>query len=80
MDALKLREDDEGVWVRPQLIAEVTYQEIQESPDESSGYALRMPKFIRWQEDKTVEDIDDLQKIRQLFNQQYNRHPLNELP
>ena len=71
----KMRENDEGILVKPTVVFEVTYQEIQETENYTSGYALRVPKVVRLRHDKKVEEIDDLEKLRRLFELQYERYP-----
>ena len=52
---------------------EATYQEIQETDEYPSGYALRVPKIVRFRPDKKAEEIDDLVKLHKLFEVQYER-------
>ncbi|EGQ42859.1 MAG: DNA ligase I, ATP-dependent, dnl1 [Candidatus Nanosalina sp. J07AB43] len=61
-------EDGRKVEVRPEVIVEVEYEEIQESPTYSSGYALRFPRMKRFREDK--EEADTLERITDLYNNQ----------
>jgi len=82
MDALatiiertKTDADDEGVFVKPTVVVEVTYQEIQETDEYTSGYALRVPKIVRFRTDKTVEEIDTIEKLKKLYELQYERFP-----
>lgn len=86
MDALrtviektKISEDDEGVFVKPSVVVEVTYQEIQETDEYTSRFALRVPKIVRFRADKTVDDIDTVEKLRKLFELQYERYPAQTL-
>ena len=80
VDKLTVKSDQEGVWVKPSIVFEVTYQEVQESPDETSGYALRVPKLVRIRDDKVVSEVDTLDKVRRLFTQQYEtRYPVKDL-
>ncbi|MEM1552204.1 MAG: ATP-dependent DNA ligase [Candidatus Bathyarchaeia archaeon] len=86
MDALatviertKTREDDEGVFVKPTVVVEVTYQEIQETDEYTSGYALRVPKIVRFRTDKTVDEIDTLDKLKKLYELQYERFPVQSI-
>ncbi|RLI37100.1 hypothetical protein DRO55_02120 [Candidatus Bathyarchaeota archaeon] len=76
LERIKIGEDKEGIYVKPMIVAEVTYQEIQETDEYTSGYALRVPKIIRFREDKTVEEIDDVDKLRRLYELQYERYPV----
>ncbi len=52
------------VTFEPNVVFEVGYAEIQRSPNYESGYALRFPRFIRLREDKSVDEIDTLDTIR----------------
>ncbi|MBS7616961.1 ATP-dependent DNA ligase [Candidatus Bathyarchaeota archaeon] len=82
MDALrtviertKTSEDEEGVYVKPTIVVEATYQEIQETDEYTSGYALRVPKIVRFRTDKTIEEIDTVEKLGKLYELQYERYP-----
>lgn len=78
---IKVREDDEGVFVKPSVIFEVTYQEIEKAKDYTSGFAFRVPKFVRLRDDKTIWEIDTIDKIKKLYALQYERYtPKEELP
>jgi DNA ligase-1 len=86
MDALRdvvektgISRDDEGVFLKPSVVVEATYQEIQETDEYTSGYALRVPKIVRFRPDKKVEEIDDLEKLHKLHEMQYERHPFQSL-
>ncbi len=73
LEETKISDDEEGIFVKPTIITEVTYQEIQETDEYTSGYALRVPKIIRFRRDKTTEEIDDLEKLKKLYELQYER-------
>ncbi len=62
-----------SVRLKPRVIIEVNYEEIQKSPSYSSGYALRFPRFIRLREDRSREDIDSLSTIEGLYKGQRHR-------
>lgn len=61
-------EDGRKVEVRPEVIVEAEYEEIQKSPKYSSGYALRFPRMKQFREDK--EEADSLEKIENLYENQ----------
>ena len=65
--------DDEGFFIKPSIVLEVTFQEVQISEDYTSGYALRVPKVVRFRPDKNVDEIDSLDKIQNLYELQYER-------
>jgi DNA ligase-1 len=64
------KEEGRKVEVRPEVIVEVEYEEIQESPTYSSGYALRFPRMKQFREDK--EEADSLEKVENLYEDQEN--------
>jgi len=55
------------VKIKPTIIVEVAYEELQKSENYSSGYALRFPRFVRLREDLSLNDIDDISKIKSLI-------------
>ena len=55
------------VKLKPKVVVEVAYEEIQKSPTYTSGYALRFPRLVRIRPDKGPEDADTLQRIEQLL-------------
>jgi DNA ligase-1 len=69
----KISQDETGVFIKPSFVIEVTYQEIQLTDEYSSSYALRVPKVIRFRSDKGVEEIDTLDKMKELYEIQYER-------
>jgi len=75
----RINADDEGVFVKPTVVVEATYQEIQKTDEYTSGYALRVPKVVRFRPDKKVDEIDDLSKLRKLYELQYERYPVQTL-
>ncbi|MBD3164591.1 ATP-dependent DNA ligase [Candidatus Woesearchaeota archaeon] len=59
------------VKVRPEIIVEIAYEEIQKSPTYSSGFALRFPRIIRLRtEERSAEDITDLDYIEEIYYSQ----------
>ncbi|EHK00689.1 hypothetical protein HRED_00593 [Candidatus Haloredivivus sp. G17] len=61
-------EDGRDVVLRPEVILEVEYEEIQDSPTYKSGYALRFPRLKRFRDDK--EEADSKEKVEALFKGQ----------
>lgn len=59
------------VFVQPQVVVEVLFNEIQESSQYRSGLALRFARITRLREDKSPADADTLQTLRQLYDQQF---------
>ncbi|MBI2576211.1 ATP-dependent DNA ligase [Candidatus Woesearchaeota archaeon] len=55
------------VTVRPKIVVEVHYEEIQKSPTYSSGFALRFPRLVRLRADRAPEECSTLEMVEQLF-------------
>jgi len=79
VEQTKLNEDEEGVYVKPTIVVEVTYQEIQKTEEYTSGFALRVPKVVRFRPDKKIEEIDTTEKLRKLYEIQYDRYSTRSL-
>ena len=60
-----VEEHGKHVYVKPQIVVAVGYQNIQKSPSYSSGYALRFPRVKAFRPDRGKEDITTLDEIRQ---------------
>lgn len=67
---LIIKREGKFVWVKPKIVVEVSYQEIQKSPTYTSGYALRFPRIERIREDKGVNEIDTLKRLEELYKSQ----------
>jgi DNA ligase 1 len=65
-----IKENDKTVLVKPKIIIEVGYEEIQNSPTYNSGYALRFPRVIKLREDLGLKDTATLADLRDVFNKQ----------
>ena len=66
-------ESGRSVKIKPGVIIEVKYEEIQRSPTYGSGYALRFPRFVRLRDDKDLKDVDNLKRILKLSSAQRGR-------
>jgi DNA ligase-1 len=65
-------ESDKGgsIKIKPKVVVEVAYEEIQKSSNYESGYALRFPRIIRIRFDKGPEQADTLERLKALYGQQ----------
>ncbi len=79
VEQTRTNHDDEGVYVNPSVVVEATYQEIQETDEYTSGYALRVPKIVRFRPDKSIQEIDNIKKLLKLYEMQYERHLFKSL-
>jgi DNA ligase-1 len=53
--------------VRPNVVLEVAFDQITRSERHNSGFALRFPRIVRVREDKSVDEIDTLERVEQIF-------------
>jgi len=63
-------EEGKKVIVKPKLIIEVCYEEIQKSVNYSSGYALRFPKVKSLRTDKPLNEISTLKLVKKIYDSQ----------
>jgi DNA ligase-1 len=68
---LQVADDGYTVTVRPEIVVEVAYNEIQRSPQYSSGFALRFARITSIREDKSVEQATTLTELQSLYEQQF---------
>jgi len=61
------------VELKPAVIFEVAYEEIQKSQSYSSGYALRFPRLVAVRDDKSLEEADTLERVVSLYRLQRGR-------
>lgn len=66
-------ETGRGVIVKPEVVVEVIYQEIQKSPTYSSGFALRFPRVTRLRPDRSVKDIAFLYELKKEYEMQQGK-------
>ncbi|NYT00623.1 MAG: ATP-dependent DNA ligase, partial [Methanocellales archaeon] len=59
--------------IKPEVVFEIAYDEIQKSQNYESGFALRFPRLIGVRSDKSVEDVDSVQRVRELYGKQKGR-------
>jgi len=69
--ALALGDDGYTVRVRPEVVVEVEYNEIQRSPTYRSGMALRFARIARVREDKSPGQATTLEELRALYERQF---------
>ncbi len=72
---LIISEEGKQVKLKPKVVIEVGYEEIQKSPKYKSGYALRFPRLLRIRDpkDKGPEEANTVKDIEKLYKQQRGR-------
>ena len=63
----KIREEGGVVYVRPEVVVEVAFNDVQRSPKYKCGYALRLARIVRIRDDKKPEEADDITAIEKVF-------------
>ncbi len=63
-------EKGKTVKIKPKIIVSVTYQEIQKSPNYSSGFALRFPRVTALRPDKPLSEITTLDEVKKDYERQ----------
>ena len=68
---IAVSEDSQKVTVVPKIVVEVLYNEVQKSPTYKSGVALRFARIGRIRNDKTPEEADTIQRVREIYEKQF---------
>ncbi|MFL6233921.1 MAG: ATP-dependent DNA ligase [Thermoanaerobaculia bacterium] len=70
LQELSLGTDSWTVYVRPELVVEVAFSDVQESPQYPGGMALRFARVKRYRQDKTAAEADTIGTVRKIFEGQ----------
>jgi DNA ligase-1 len=70
---LAVKEEPRRVLVVPKIVVEVAYNEIQKSPKYKCGMALRFARITRIRDDKTPEEADTIQRVREIYASQFSQ-------
>ena len=68
---LVIKEEPRRVFVVPKIVVEVAYNEIQKSPKYKCGMALRFARITRIRDDKTPEEADTIQRVKEIYKSQF---------
>jgi DNA ligase-1 len=71
--ALETHRDDFTVHVRPELVAEIAFGGIQESPRYPGGLALRFARVKRFRPEKPASEADTIGTVTELFLRQHGK-------
>jgi len=71
LQELKVSETAQTVRVRPEVVVDVDFNEIQRSPHYRSGFALRFARIKRIRLDKSPEDADTMDRVKELYEKQF---------
>jgi DNA ligase-1 len=66
LQELEVRRDDYTVYVRPELVVEVAFNDVQSSSQYPGGVALRFARIKGYRPDKSAQDADTIETIREI--------------
>jgi DNA ligase-1 len=69
---LLVRELEREEWVvrvRPELVVEIEFSDLQESPQYPAGLALRLARVKRYRTDKRADEADTVDTVRRIYQQ-----------
>jgi len=69
----RISESGRVVKVKPSVVVEVAFDEVQRSPVYASGFALRFARIIRVRDDKDPSECDTLDRIEEIYEEQLKR-------
>lgn len=70
LEGIITEEEGRRVRVKPKVVVEVGYEEIQRSPKYQTGYALRFPRLRRFRPDKGPDEADTTKRLKKLYEKQ----------
>ena len=70
---LETSRDSYTVYVEPTLVAEIAFNDVQESPRYPGGFALRLARVKSYRPDKTPADADTFDRVRAIWEAQVAR-------
>jgi DNA ligase-1 len=69
--AREIHRDDWTVYVRPEIVVEIAFSDLQASPRYPGGLALRLARVKRFRHEKRVEEADTMEAVRKIFEAQH---------
>ncbi len=75
LQEIETKRDEWTVYVRPELVVEIAFNDLQKSPHYPGGLALRFARLKAYREDKRPEDTDTIATVRALYQKQTGELP-----
>jgi DNA ligase-1 len=72
---LEIARDDYTVYVRPELVVEIAFNDVQGSPHYPGGLALRFARVKRYRLDKTAAEADTIDTVREIHRRSTGAPP-----
>jgi DNA ligase-1 len=64
--------------VEPKIVLEVAFDVIQQSDLHESGFSLRFPRIVRIRDDKPPEQIDTIERVREIYRTMLEREGITQ--
>jgi DNA ligase-1 len=68
--SIMIKDEGSRVIVKPEIVLEVAFDSIQKSKRHNSGFALRFPRIKNVRDDKSISNMDSMQKVKQIYEKQ----------
>jgi DNA ligase-1 len=65
--ALEISHDRHTVYVKPELVVEIAFNDVQESPQYPGGLALRFARVKGYRQDKSAAEADTIDTVRDIY-------------
>jgi len=72
---LEISHDRYTVYVEPELVVEIAFNEVQESPHYPGGLALRFARVKGYRQDKSANDADTIDAVRDIYLRSISHDP-----
>jgi DNA ligase-1 len=72
LQAREVQRDQGTVYVRPELVVEIAFNDLQESPHYPGGLALRFARVKGYRPDKQARDADTIDTVRRIYQDSLN--------
>jgi DNA ligase-1 len=73
---LEVARDGITVYVRPELVVEVAFNEVQASSQYPGGVALRFARIKRHRPDKTADQADTIESVQTIHRRLSGEYPM----
>lgn len=77
LQRLETARDRHTVYVRPEAVVEVAFNDLQASPQYPAGLALRFARVKRYRPDKRAEQADTIETVRAIYDAGLSPSPTN---
>lgn len=73
LEEIAIKKEGKLIYVKPKIVVEVSFNEVQRSPKYRSGFALRFARITRIRYDKGPEEADTIDKVREIYEKQIRK-------